>query len=119
MKVNKDRWHNAIRVGHKLFPLPFFPPFLKEGYGFLWQQLQHGPQLVGHQSCPPGLAPPGSAGLAVCPGWQESAVASGNVTVGGNAVTGEEAAAAVEAGGLKKQPSQGGRHGKEKAMKMT
>ena len=74
---------------------------------------------MGHQSCSPGLAPPGSADLAVCPGWQESAVATGNVTVRGSIVSGEEAAAATEAGGLKMQPSQGGRHGKEKAMKAT
>lgn len=46
-------------------------------------------------------------------------MATGNVTVRGNTATGEEAAAAVEAGGLKKLPSQGGKHGKEKTMKTT
>lgn len=45
-------------------------------------------------------------------------MASGNGTVRGNTAAGEEAAAAVEVGGLKKRHSQGGRHGKEKATKM-
>lgn len=44
-------------------------------------------------------------------------VASGNVTIRGNTVPEEGAAAAVKAGGLKKQPSQGRRHVKEKAVK--
>lgn len=60
-----------------------------------------------------------SSWQASSPGWQKSAVASGNITVGGDTVAGVEAAAVVEAEGLKKQPSQGGRLGKEKAMKMT
>jgi len=53
----------------------------------------------------------------VCAGWQGSAAASRNLTSRGKAVAGEEAAAAAEAGGLKKPPAQGGRHGKETAKK--
>lgn len=45
-------------------------------------------------------------------------MANENVIFRVNTVSGEEAAAAVEeAGGLKKHPSQGRRHRKEKAMK--
>lgn len=46
-------------------------------------------------------------------------MAGRKVTAGTIATPGEEAAAVVEAGGLKKQPSQGERHRKEKAMKTT
>lgn len=85
--------------------------------GFCGNSYNVVPNRSEHQSWVPGLVPPGSAGLDVCPNWQENAVESGNVTVWGNAATGEEVAAASEAGGLKKLPSQGEKHGKEKAMK--
>lgn len=81
VKVSKNGWHKNFRVDHRLFPSPFSPPFLKGGYGFLYQ-LHHDLKLSRYQRCP-------SDCCSGCVSWlQEGAVAGRGITIRGNAVTG-------------------------------